>query len=212
MKKNAIITVLAVALVCSAYSVFVWGNVTGEDTYPAAFAVEKKTEQTAGTWNENILTVGKTASKAKAGAGTDAKAGDDTAADAKDPDAKTKSGAAGSGVPGSGAVKVEPETCIKVLGVIGSRATVRLYSTTKLDEPSYYDLYTIEKKDGRWAKKAYIRSIEVPSAKETRTGKYRYYSDVVLLEWLSKGHVYQVIPHEEGNNHSSVPFWVKERK
>lgn len=104
-------------------------------------------------------------------------------------------------------VTYAPETCVKVLRVIGSRAAVRVYSTTEITEPISYDLYTIKKKNGKWTRRAYIRTIEVPAVDNTRSGKYSYYSDTVRLDWLSEGHVYQLIPREKGNNHSSLPFW-----
>lgn len=106
----------------------------------------------------------------------------------------------------------EPETCVTIARVGGSRAAVRLYSTTRISEPSYYDLYTIEKEDGVWQKKAYIRTVEFPSTVNTREGKYQYYTENVRIDWLQKGHVYQLIPQAEGNHHSSVPFWRKDKK
>ena len=106
-------------------------------------------------------------------------------------------------------VVYEPETCIRFLGTTGSLAAVRLYSTTEIRKTSLYDLYTIEKKDGVWVKKAFIRSVEMPAAVHTRSGKYKYYSDIVKIEWLSQGYVYQLIPHQKGNHHRSVPFWRK---
>ncbi len=102
----------------------------------------------------------------------------------------------------------EPETCIKIMRINGSEATVRLFSTTEIKEESNYDLYVIEKKDGEWVKHAYIRSISMPAADRTRNGKYRYYSDSINVEWLSEDTIYQLIPHDEDSNHSSVPFWT----
>ena len=103
-----------------------------------------------------------------------------------------------------------PETCIGVLRMMGSKAAVRMYSTTLISEPSKYDLYVIEKADGAWHKKAYIRTIELPPTNNTREGKYKYYSENIRIDWLQKGRVYQLIPQADGNNHSSVPFWRKD--
>ena len=103
----------------------------------------------------------------------------------------------------------EPETCIKIMRINGSEATVILFSTIEIKEDSNYDLYVIEKKDGEWVRHAYIRTISMPAADKTRSGKYRYYSDAVKVEWLSEGTIYQLIPHDEDNNHSSVPFWTE---
>ena len=105
-------------------------------------------------------------------------------------------------------INYEPETCIKIMRLNGSEATVMLFSTTKLTEASNYDLYVIEKNEGEWVRDAYIRTIQMPAADKTRNGKYRYYSDAVKVEWLSEGTIYQLIPHDEDNNHSSVPFWT----
>lgn len=102
----------------------------------------------------------------------------------------------------------EPETCIEIMQINGSEATVRLFSTTEIKQESNYDLYLIEKKDGEWERHAYIRTINMPAADKIRNGKYRYYSDAVKVEWLSGDTIYQLIPHDEDHNHSSVPFWT----
>ena len=103
----------------------------------------------------------------------------------------------------------EPETRIKIMNINGSEATVVLFSTTELEEGRNYDLYAIEKRDGEWVRDSYIRTIHIPSAEKTRKGKYRYYSDAVSVDWLTEGTIYQLVPHDEGNNHSSVPFWTR---
>lgn len=103
----------------------------------------------------------------------------------------------------------DPETRIKIMKVNGSEATVVMFSTTELEEDTYYDLYVIEKRDGVWERSAYIRTIQMPATKKFREGKYRYYSDAVKIGQLSDRTIYQLIPHNEENNHSSVPFWTR---
>ena len=103
----------------------------------------------------------------------------------------------------------DPETRIKIMKVNGSEATVVMFSTTELEEDTYYDLYVIEKRDGVWERSAYIRTIQMPATKKFREGKYRYYSDAVKIGQLSDKTIYQLIPHNEENNHSSVPFWTR---
>ena len=103
----------------------------------------------------------------------------------------------------------DPETRIKIMKVNGSEATVVMFSTTELEEDTYYDLYVIEKRDGVWERSAYIRTIQMPATKKFREGKYSYYSDAVTIGQLSDKTIYQLIPHNEKNNHSSVPFWTR---
>ena len=103
----------------------------------------------------------------------------------------------------------DPETRIKIMKVNGSEATVVMFSTTELEEDTYYDLYVIEKRDGVWERSAYIRTIQMPATKKFREGKYRYYSDAVKIEQLSDKTIYQLIPHNEEINHCSVPFWTR---
>ena len=103
----------------------------------------------------------------------------------------------------------DPETRIKIMKVNGSEATVVMFSTTELEEDTYYDLYVIEKRDGVWERSAYIRTIQMPATKKFREGKYSYYSDAVKIGQLSDKTIYQLIPHNEEINHCSVPFWTR---
>lgn len=101
------------------------------------------------------------------------------------------------------------ELAVKVDGVEGGTATVRLFSTEELNTETEYHLYTIVKVNGRWEKEMYIRSIYFPPAERKRKGKkYKYCSKQYEVEKLARGHVYALIPLRE-NDHCSKPFWRK---
>jgi len=101
-----------------------------------------------------------------------------------------------------------PELAVHIDNVEKSTAKVRLYSTEKITEGVDYDLYTIEKENGKWIKKAYIRTITLPKANKEREGKYKYCSKVYKVEHLAKGYVYTLAPTQE-KAHFSKPFWRK---
>ena len=100
------------------------------------------------------------------------------------------------------------EVAVKIDHVDRGTAYVQTYSTIPLEETTSYDLYTIKKVNGKWKKEAFIRGVELPETAKERKGKYRYRSRNYPIEWLERGHIYALIPHDKGN-HCSKPFWRK---